>query len=302
MSERAVDRGARLIYRETKRLGVRPGPLLRILFTTLLGAALLLFVPAANAQGNAPPIARAPADFAVPSVEPFTLDGSNSSDPDGDPLVCQWRPQYPPRGHFTNETACKTSFVPEGTGVFHFQLLVQDPTGVNDSAASRVPNRGSSSASLTVAVANTPPRFLHINPPAGDLYAEEGVRTVDSEKYSWTGPGPSAVGVQIEAFDPDEGNLTVTWFLDGKKIGDDGAYGGTVSSSSGVSQMAGTYHLRAVADDGAANDTVEWTVHISPRGVAGTAPFWSGAPGVALLVAAAGTVGAALWLWRRSRA
>ena len=76
---------------------------------------------------NRPPVADAGPDqstSSVPSV--ITLDGSSSYDPGGVPLTYQWRQKSGPAVTLSNANADKPTFIPSQTGVYVFELVVND--------------------------------------------------------------------------------------------------------------------------------------------------------------------------------
>lgn len=79
---------------------------------------------------NHAPNADAGADQNASVGERVTLDGSGSSDPDGDPLRYRWR-LTPPDGSTTalsDTTAAAPTFVPDRAGTYHIGLTVSDGT------------------------------------------------------------------------------------------------------------------------------------------------------------------------------
>jgi hypothetical protein len=88
---------------------------------------------------NTPPVAQAGADFIVPVGGMAQLDGSQSSDPDGDPLTYQWRIEVRPPGSAAvlgDAGSARPSFTADVPGVFVLALEVSD--GAERSAADRV--------------------------------------------------------------------------------------------------------------------------------------------------------------------
>lgn len=93
-------------------------------------------------QENRPPVAL----ITVPQTtvvvgETVRLDGSSSSDPDGDPLSFRWRfLSRPPdsEAELADLRAAQTSFVPDVPGVFELELAVEDGRGGHDADETRI--------------------------------------------------------------------------------------------------------------------------------------------------------------------
>ena len=88
---------------------------------------------------NSPPVANAGPDQSVAVGQTFTLDGSQSSDVDGDPLTYHWtllsRPAQS-RASLSDPTAVKITFEVDAAGLYVAQLIVGD--GQADSAPAMV--------------------------------------------------------------------------------------------------------------------------------------------------------------------
>lgn len=84
------------------------------------------------------PVANAGADREVRTLETVTLDGSRSSDPDGDSLSYTWRLTRPPSSmaQLSSTTGAQVTFVPDTGGAYVAELVVND--GFYDSPAARV--------------------------------------------------------------------------------------------------------------------------------------------------------------------
>jgi len=67
-----------------------------------------------------------------------TLDGSASSDPDGDPLTYGWAQTGGPSVSFTPNLSVTTFTAPATAGVLTFALIVTDPFGLSDSDVTTV--------------------------------------------------------------------------------------------------------------------------------------------------------------------
>jgi large repetitive protein len=87
-------------------------------------------------SNQAPTAAAGPAQSVPSDASKVTLDGSASSDPDGDPLTYTWKQTAGPGVSLVQSGGPKASFTPGGSGKYTFQLVVND--GVADSAASSV--------------------------------------------------------------------------------------------------------------------------------------------------------------------
>jgi hypothetical protein len=99
---------------------------------------------------NSPPVANAGPNQAAPLLATVILNGSGSSDVDGDPLTYLWSLVSRPSGstaELSNLRSVRSSFVADAPGTFVAQLIVND--GIADSVPATV--------TVAVAGANTPP-------------------------------------------------------------------------------------------------------------------------------------------------
>ena len=97
--------------------------------------------------GNSPPVAKAGPNQTVSAGSTVHLDGSGSSDVDGDPLTYSWTLTTRPSGSAATLAGADTvspTFVVDKPGMYTAQLTVSDGTS-------------SSSATVTITTANTPP-------------------------------------------------------------------------------------------------------------------------------------------------
>ena len=88
---------------------------------------------------NRPPIADAGPDQTVFTDQRITLDGSDSTDPDGDPITFRWSFVRTPAGSVAVLTAASSvspQFTPDVDGIYEIQLIVND--GQVDSAPDTV--------------------------------------------------------------------------------------------------------------------------------------------------------------------
>ena len=162
-----------------------------------------------------PPVANAGPDQSIHARSLVRLDGSRSSDPDGDPLSYRWAFSSKPTGStasLSNEQAVNPTFSADQTGRYVLALVVND--GLVDSIASSV-NITSQNASP---LAN-----------AGGPYSGEPGTTVSVD-----GSGSS---------DPDSDSLTYAW-----DFGDGGTATGITPSH--IYTSAGQFTVALTVDDG----------------------------------------------------
>ncbi len=132
---------------------------------------------------NQPPVAEAGPDQTALVGDTVTLDGSGSSDPDGDPLTYSWTLTAPTgsAAALSDSTAVDPSFTIDLPGTYSAQLTVND--GLADSAPDTV----------TVSTENSPP-LADAGPDqlayVGDTVTLDGSASSDLEgdplTYAWT--------------------------------------------------------------------------------------------------------------------
>jgi len=94
---------------------------------------------------NTTPVANAGQDQVIPKNTTVTLDGSASSDPDLDPLTFSWIQQAGPAVTLSDPTSAMPTFTPTVTGMYVFDLTVDDGSG------------GSDTDQVVVTATNSPP-------------------------------------------------------------------------------------------------------------------------------------------------
>jgi hypothetical protein len=114
------------------------------------------------ATGNLPPVANAGADQTVTAGQQITLDGSRSSDPNGDPLTYSWCIKGRPEGSTATLSAAnvaRPTFTPDVAGSYVFCLTVNDGKLGSDSdtvvVEARLPSSGSGALQAYVKPSNT---------------------------------------------------------------------------------------------------------------------------------------------------
>ncbi|MEL6561029.1 MAG: hypothetical protein AAFQ94_22750 [Bacteroidota bacterium] len=106
-----------------------------ILILLLLSASGIMSCTDDEEAMNTPPIANGGPDFEIPTGVSITLDGTGSSDPDGDPLVYNWSAGTIPTGavfNLTGTTADQAIFSASTPGVYVIILVVNDLTEVSE--------------------------------------------------------------------------------------------------------------------------------------------------------------------------
>jgi hypothetical protein len=133
---------------------------------------------------NRPPTARAGSDQTVALGDLVQLDGSASSDPDGDPLTYEWTlAQRPASSNATlsNPSAVQPTFVADAHGTYVMRLVVND--GAVDSGPDEVVVSTTNSAPVAAA---GPDQSVAV----GDLVTLDGSGSSDTDgdalSYNWT--------------------------------------------------------------------------------------------------------------------
>ncbi|MCG3111317.1 MAG: PKD domain-containing protein [Candidatus Manganitrophus sp. SB1] len=190
------------------------------------------------APPNNPPVAHAGPDQSVATGSLVTLDGSGSSDPDGDPLTYDWRFVSLPTGStavLADSTTVSPAFTADLSGEYVIQLIVSD--GIVQSAVD-----------IVVVVAAIPNAAPTANAGPDQTVQKGNVVTLN-------GSG---------SFDPDGDALTYLWNFVSIPAGS----GATLTHPATVSptftaDRSGDYVIRLIVNDGLADSPPDSLVVIS---------------------------------------
>ena len=204
---------------------------------------------------NSPPVANAGANQSIPLGVTITLDGSRSSDVDGDPLTFRWSLLARPPGSTAvlgNPSSVSPGFNADAPGTYVAQLIVND--GNVDSAP----------ASVTLTTANAAP-IAHAGPdqsvPLGSTATLDGSASRDPEgaalSYTWSLTGRPA-GSNASLSGSDTVNPSFTLDRPGNYIAQLIVSDGQLSSAPDTVTIS-TSNSRPVADPGAAQTVTAGT-------------------------------------------
>jgi hypothetical protein len=192
-------------------------------------------------QGNAPPVADAGDDQSVTAGDTVLLDGSGSSDPDGDPLTYRWSLLAVPAGSqaaLQDGQSVQPRLVADLPGQYVVQLIV------NDGQLDSVP----STLLVTAGPGNSPPTADA--GPDQAVVAGDGV-TLDG--------GLSA--------DPDGDPLTFQWAVLSRPAGSAAALSDpTAQAPTFTADLPGTYVVQLIVSDGSLQSAPD-TVLVTAEGV-----------------------------------
>jgi len=191
---------------------------------------------------NTPPVANAGSDRSETIGDLVTLDGSLSSDVDGDSLAFAWSFDAMPTGSLatlSNANAVQANFVPDALGIYVVRLTVDDGRGGN----------ASDTVSITTVLGN--------RPPVANAGADQAVIVGDTVTLDG---GLSA--------DPDSDPLTYRWSFVSRPAGSVATLVGsnTIQPTFFVDR-AGEYVVQLIVNDGSvdsAPDTVLVTSSNTP--------------------------------------
>ncbi len=192
-----------------------------------------------SATPNAPPVADTGDDQTVSRNTMISLDGTRSSDPDGDPLTYSWSIVSRPEGstsEFDDPTFPTPEILADREGDFVFRLVVND--GELDSAPDTV----------VVTVVNNPP-----------------VANAGQDMNAFVGQEVMLDGSQSSDVDGDL--LTFQWSFTSMPDGSSAALSDpTLSNPAFVPDLAGLYVVQLIVHDGTVNsipDTATITVTVA---------------------------------------
>lgn len=199
---------------------------------TTSSAASTVTITGSASTGNAPPVANAGPHQNVTIPTTVFLDGSGSSDPDGDALAYTWSFSSRPDGStatLAGATTVNPNFSPDLAGVYAVRLVVND--GQVDSSPSTV--------QITAATDNSAP--IADAGPAQDVTVGDTV-TLDGSASS----------------DADGNPLTYAWSLTARPTDSTATLTNPTSvSPTFVADVAGIYVASLVVNDGNQNSTAD---------------------------------------------
>ena len=180
--------------------------------------------------GNTAPVANAGPDQTVQLSATVTLNGSGSSDVDGNPLIYQWTLVTVPAGsaaRLSSLTTVMPTFVADRGGDYVVRLVV------NDSTVNSAPD----TVTITTTGGNTA--------PVANAGADQSVQL--GATVSLNGSGST---------DADGNQLTYDWSFVSKPTGSSAAVSNpTATTPSFVADQAGQYVLQLIVNDGTVNST-----------------------------------------------
>ena len=180
---------------------------------------------------NQPPLADAGPDQNVTVGDTGTLDGSASSDPDGDPLSYQWSFVIPTgsTAHLSDSEAVTPTFVPDVAGEYTVTLTVNDGTA----------SSGLATATITVDEPVDPNQ-----PPVADAGAD---RTVEI--------GQTVLLDGSASSDPDGDPLSYRWVLTAPAGSNAALSAPTAISPTFTADVEGGYTVTLIVNDGQRDST-----------------------------------------------
>ena len=208
---------------------------------------------ASFAMDNQPPVSHVGTDTTVWLSYTVQLDGSNSSDADGDSLTYKWSIVSKPSGSnatLSNTTAVKPTFVVDVAGTYSVQLIV------NDGAVNSAPD------TVTISTENSA--------PVSDAGADQTILVNDSLQLDGSGSS-----------DLDGDSLTFKWSFVSRPSGSSAMLSDTKAMKPTFEvDVAGSYTVQLIVNDGTVKSAPD-TVTISTEN---SAPVSDAGAGQAVLV------------------
>ncbi len=201
-----------------------------------------VLVTVTQPRENRPPIAVVGSNMEVAVGTSVTLDGSESSDPDGDPLMFDWVLEQSPSGSTAaiTDTGSETpTFQPDLPGPYDFSLVVFD--GKLESPPARVTITGLAAGNRA---------------PIADAGSDQSVSTGTTVQLDGT-----------NSADPDGSPLTHAWSIADAPAGSAAVLSDATSSTpSFVADLDGTWTLELVVHDGELSSSPDTVVVIAATG------------------------------------
>lgn len=202
---------------------------------TVNSAPDTVLVSVSDITENAKPVARSGKDLSIKTGETARLDGSGSSDADGDELTFQWSFVSKPSGSVASLVSATTptpSFIADVSGTYVVLLVVND--GTEDSILT-----GSSTIAITANNDNAP--------PVANAGSDLEIKT-----------GEIAILRGSDSTDADGDALTYSWSLASKPAGSVATLSTMVSATTSfTADVDGTYAVDLIVNDGQLTSAVD---------------------------------------------
>jgi hypothetical protein len=200
-----------------------------------------------EASTNIPPVADAGPDQIALIGTLVTLDGSGSSDADGDPLTYLWTQTGGPAVTLSDETAVSPTFTPMVAGIYTFNLVVYDGTDYSSA----------DTAVSTIKASNIAPALSGgaVSPTSGSTSATFSYSVVYTDDDN---DAPISITLAVDGGTPQDMNV---------RAGEDGYYSnGEIYeyTAAGTSLGTGSHTFRFAASDGIADATGDIETHNGP--------------------------------------
>ena len=184
-------------------------------------------------QENRPPVADAGTNQAVTVSTTVSLDGSNSFDPDFDPLSYAWSISTAPTGStttITNPTGVTATLTPDLAGEYRIRLTVSDGE-----------LRATDEVTILVSTTNEPVN----SPPTANAGLDQTVTAGDAAALDGTASS-----------DPDGDTLSYIWMLTSTPAGSTATLTSTTTATTNfTADLAGEYHASLTVSDEELTDT-----------------------------------------------